>query len=123
MVSLKDTKEVGNRSHCTHRGICVAFHLRFASEKEWRVLISVPIRFFLNLSIEMKGHVAMLARQWEKKEECQQNLKAVRQGLKCDAKIIKLQTQIRNAANQNQKQVRLWLSRMQRKVSHDSEKF
>ena len=60
MVSLKDTKEVGNRSHHTHRGIYVAFHLQFASEKEWRVLISVPIRFFLNLSIEMKGHVAIM---------------------------------------------------------------
>ena len=39
----------------THNGICVAFHLRFAPEKEWRV----PIRLFLHWSIEMKGRVAV----------------------------------------------------------------
>ena len=59
MVSSKDAKEVGNREHHTHNGICVAFHLRFAAEKEWRVFISFPIRFFWNRSIEMKGHVAV----------------------------------------------------------------
>ena len=47
MVSSKDAKEVGNREHHTHSGICVAFRLRFAGEKEWRVFISFPIRFFL----------------------------------------------------------------------------
>ena len=44
MVSSKDAKEVGNREHHTHSGICVAFHLWFAGEKEWRVFISFPIR-------------------------------------------------------------------------------
>ena len=44
MVSSKDAKEVGNREHHTHRGICVAFHLQFAAEKEWPVFISLPIR-------------------------------------------------------------------------------
>ena len=33
MVSSKDAKEVGNREHHTHSGICVAFHLRFAAEE------------------------------------------------------------------------------------------
>ena len=44
MVSSKDAKEVGNREHHTHSGICVAFHLLFAVEKEWQVFISFPIR-------------------------------------------------------------------------------
>ena len=60
IISSKDAKEVGNREHHTHNGICVAFHLRFA-EKDWRVFISssFPIRFFLNWSIEMKGRVSI----------------------------------------------------------------
>ena len=37
----------------------MAFHLRFAAEKEWLVFISIPIRFFLNWSIEMKGRVTV----------------------------------------------------------------
>ena len=59
MVSSKDAKEVGNRERHTHNRICMAFHLRFAAEKEWRVFISFPIRLFLNWSIEMKGRVAV----------------------------------------------------------------
>ena len=43
MVSSKDAKEVGNREHHTHSGICVASQLRFAAE-EWRVFISFPNR-------------------------------------------------------------------------------
>ena len=53
----KDAKEVGNREH--HTQICVVFHLRFAAEKDGRVFISFPIRFFLNWSIEVKGYFAV----------------------------------------------------------------
>ena len=59
MVSSKDAKEIGNREHHMHNGICVASHLRFAAEKEWLVFVSFPIRFFLKWSIEMKGLVAV----------------------------------------------------------------
>ena len=76
----KDAKEVGNREH--HTQICVVFHLRFAAEKDGRVFISFPIRFFLNWSIEVKGHFAVTqssnaAGKTKKNEECrQQNPKA-----------------------------------------------
>ena len=59
MISSKDSKEVGNREHHAHSGIYVAFQLWFAAEKEWRVFISFPIRFFWNFSIEMKRRVAV----------------------------------------------------------------
>ena len=59
MVSSKDANEGGNREHHTHSGICVAFHLQFAAEKEWQVFISFPIRFFLNWSIEIKERIAV----------------------------------------------------------------
>ena len=39
MVSSQDAKEVGNREYHTHSWIRVAFHLRYAAKKEWRVLI------------------------------------------------------------------------------------
>ena len=58
MNSSKDAKEVGNREHHTHSGICVAFRLPFAAEKECRVFISFQIRSYLKWSIEMKGRVA-----------------------------------------------------------------
>ena len=47
MVSSKDVKEVGNREHHTHSGICVAFRLPFAAEEEWRVFIYFPYRLGL----------------------------------------------------------------------------
>ena len=59
MISSKDTMERGNRENHTHSGICMAFRLPFAAEKEWRVFIYFPIRLFLNWSIEMKGRVAV----------------------------------------------------------------
>ena len=92
MVSSKDTMEGGNREYHTHSGIYVAFHLRFAAEKEWQVFISFPIRFFLNWSIKMKGCLAITqssnaAGKTIKSKECQQNPKAARQGLEVNRQI------------------------------------
>ena len=57
MVSSKDAKEVGNREHHTHSGICVAFHLRFAAEKEWRVFVSFPIRLGKRRNVEQLNKI------------------------------------------------------------------
>ena len=58
MVSSKDAKEVGNREHHMHNGICVEFHLRFAAEKQ-RNFYFFPDQIFLDWSIEMKGRLAI----------------------------------------------------------------
>ena len=67
MVSSKAADEVGNREHHTQNGICVAFHLRFAAEKEWRVFISSQIRFFfeLNRNEGVFRHYAIQQRCWQ----------------------------------------------------------
>ena len=57
MASSKDAKEVGNREHHTHSGICVAFHLRFAAEKEWRVFVSFPIRLGKRRNVEQLNKI------------------------------------------------------------------
>ena len=84
MVSSEPQR--GQGEHHTHNGICMAFHLQFAAEKEWQVFISFPIRFFFNWSIEMKGRLAITqssnaAGKTTKSKECQQNPKAALQGL------------------------------------------
>ena len=88
MVSSKDAKEVGNREHHTHSGICVAFHLLFAAEKEWRVFISFPIRFFFELVNRNEGACRRYA--------IQKNPKAARQGLQANRQIQQLQSKQSN---------------------------
>ena len=67
MISSKDAKEVGITEHHTHKGICVAFHMR--------------------LSVEMKGRVTVTqssnaAGKTKKNEECQQIQKQRDEGYK-----------------------------------------
>ena len=49
IAESKDAKEVENREHHMHSGICIVFQLLFASKKEWRVFISFPIRLWKKL--------------------------------------------------------------------------